>query len=57
MCFVKSKYEIKTQLFTHNKYFAVLYRSFVNMLKQSHVTSNKNLHSNHYKIINSYRVK
>ena len=23
----------KTQLFIHNKYFAVLYRSFVNMLK------------------------
>ena len=35
MCFVKSKYEIKTQLFTHNKYFAVLYRSFVNMLKRN----------------------
>ena len=27
------KYEKKTQLFIHNKYFAVLYRSFVNVLK------------------------
>ena len=57
MCFEKSKYETKTQLFIRNKYFAVLCRSFVNMLKQSHVTSNKNSHSNHCKIINSYKVK
>ena len=56
MCFVKSKYK-KKQLFIHHKYFTVLYRSFVNMLKLSHVTSNKNSHSNHYKIINSYKVK
>ena len=30
MCFVKSKYEKKKQLFIHYKYFAGLYRSFVN---------------------------
>ena len=29
MCFVKSKYE-KKQLFIHNKYLVVLYRSFFN---------------------------
>ena len=32
----------KAKLFIFYKYFAVLYRSFVNILKQSHVTSNKN---------------
>ena len=47
----------KYQLFIYYRYFAVLYRSFVNILKQSHVTLKKNSHSNHYKIINSYKVK
>ena len=47
----------KNQLFIYYRYFAVLYRSFVNILKQSHVTLKKNSHSNHYKIINSYKEK
>ena len=31
----------KNQLFIYYRYFAVLYRSFVNILKQSHVTLKK----------------
>ena len=34
----------KKQLFICYKYFAILYRSLVNILKPSHVASNKNPH-------------
>ena len=32
-------------------------QKFVNILKESHETSNKDLHSNYYKTFNSYKVK
>ena len=37
----KNKKTKKNQLFIYYRYFAVLYRSFVNILKQSHVTLKK----------------
>ena len=43
MCFVKINN--KKTVIIHYRYFAVLYRSFVNIFKQSHVTSNKSPHN------------
>ena len=53
--FVKINDGKKSRLFICNKTFSAFYRSLVNVLKQPHVTSNKNSLSNHYKIIDSSR--
>ena len=52
--FCKNKKTVTDSLFAVNM---LLYRSFLNILKQPHVTSSKNLHTSHYKIVNSYKVK
>ena len=52
--FCKNKKTVISSLFAVN---ILLYRSSLNILKQPHVTSSKNPHTNHYKIVNSYQVK